>query len=65
LRSAWMRKQGRERVRVRNAFLLVDEASDLVTHIEAEVELGRAQRRIVLDHLGEEPPGLVDYRRPW
>jgi hypothetical protein len=65
LRIQAERKQGRERVRVRNAFLLVDEATDLVTHIEAEVELGRSQRRIVLDHLGEEPPGLVDYRRPW
>jgi hypothetical protein len=52
--------------RPRSAWLLCDEATGMVTRVETEVELGRgATRRLSLQYLGEEPAGLVDYRRPW
>lgn len=48
------------------AWLLCDEASGMITHLEVDSDLGRgARRHLVLRYLGEEPPGLVDYRRPW
>ncbi|MBX3464385.1 MAG: hypothetical protein KF830_14545 [Planctomycetes bacterium] len=52
--------------RLRSAWLACDEATGMVTHIETEVDIGRGlTRRLTLHYLGEEPPGLVDYRRPW
>jgi hypothetical protein len=52
--------------RLRSAWLTCDEASGMVTHLEVETDLGRgATRHLTLQYLGEEPAGLVDYRRPW
>lgn len=47
--------------------LRCDEATGMVLHLEAERwgPFGRASRRLEVDFLGEEPAGLVDYRRPW
>jgi hypothetical protein len=54
------------RVTLKSAWLLCDEASGMVTRIEAEGEAGAGfGRRISLRYLGEEVPGLVDYQRPW
>lgn len=51
---------------LKSAWILCDEASGMVTRIEAEGEAGAGfDRRISLRYLGEEAPGLVDYRRPW
>lgn len=51
---------------LKNAWLLCDEATGMVTHIEADQELrGGYGRHLSLEYLGEEAPALVDYRRPW
>lgn len=51
---------------LRSLRLQADEASGMVTQIEAESDSGRGFRRLVrIVHLGTESPGLVDYRRPW
>jgi hypothetical protein len=53
-------------LRTRRATLWVDEASGMVTQLDAEVRfLGGAVRRLVIDYAGEAPAGSVDYRRPW
>jgi len=54
------------RPKLREAWLLCDEETGMVTHIEVRADsmLGY-ERRLLMDYLGEEPPGLVDYRRPW
>ncbi|MCA8977960.1 MAG: hypothetical protein KDC98_24760, partial [Planctomycetes bacterium] len=49
-----------------SAWLLYEEGTGMVRHIEVERAIAFGRRRIiVLDYLGEEPPGLVDYARPW
>lgn len=51
---------------VRGLRLRVDEETGMVTRIEAESDGKRGLRRIVrIAYLGNELPGLVDYRRPW
>lgn len=43
-----------------------DEATGMVTRIEADAALpGGLRHRLRFYYLGEEPAGLVDYRRPW
>lgn len=52
--------------KLKSAWLLCDEASGMVTRIEAEVDMGAGfGRKFTLQYLGEESPGLVDYKRPW
>jgi hypothetical protein len=52
--------------RLRSAWLLCDEASGMVTRLEADVDVGRTGfSKLVLEYLGEESPELVDYKRPW
>jgi hypothetical protein len=66
LRIEATRRAGAGRARLQSAWLHCDEATGMVTRIEVEVALGRgAARRLTLQYLGEEPAGLVDYRRPW
>jgi hypothetical protein len=49
-----------------SAWLLCDEATGMVTRLEAEQDLrGGFGRHLSLEYLGEEAPALVDYRRPW
>lgn len=51
---------------MKSAWLLCDEATGMVTRIEADQELrGGYSRHLSLEYLGEESPALVDYRRPW
>lgn len=50
--------------RLRSAWLLCDEATGMVTQIEAEIAHGSAARRVSFEYVGEEP-GTVDFRRPW
>jgi len=50
---------------LRSAWLLSDEATGMVTRIEAEREGRGLVQSLTLQYLGEESPGLVDYRRPW
>lgn len=66
LRIEARRRAGTGAGRLRSAWLLCDEASGMVTRLEIETDLGRgARRHLTLQYLGEEPAGLVDYRRPW
>ena len=52
--------------RLRSAWLLCDEATDMVTRIEVEFAGVRGPaRHMQIEYLGEEPPGLVDFARPW
>jgi hypothetical protein len=53
------------RMQVRNAWLLCDEATCMVTRLEVEVAFPRGTRRTSMEYLGEEPPGLVQFGRPW
>ncbi|HEX5053972.1 MAG TPA: hypothetical protein VFZ65_19495 [Planctomycetota bacterium] len=51
---------------LRSAWLLCDEESGMITRLEIESDLARGMsRRLHLEYLGEEPAGLVDYKRPW
>ncbi|MBL8727885.1 MAG: hypothetical protein JNM25_05610 [Planctomycetes bacterium] len=66
LRIEAKRRTSDARARLRTAWLTCDEDSGMVTHLEVETDLGRgATRHLTLQYLGEEPAGLVDYRRPW
>lgn len=52
--------------RRRSAWLWCDEISGMVTRIEVDtVDVRGTTRRLRMEYLGEEPPGLIDYRRPW
>ncbi len=52
--------------KLKSVWLLCDEVSGMVTRIEAEVDMGAGfGRKVTLQYLGEESPGLVDYKRPW
>lgn len=54
------------RGRLQSALLWCEEDSGMVTRIETEsVDARGVTRRLHLEYLGEEPAGLVDYRRPW
>lgn len=66
LRVQATRRATAGRAQLRSAWLWCDEATGMVTRIEAETELGNgATRLLTMQYLGAEPPGLVDYRRPW
>jgi hypothetical protein len=66
LRIEGVRRSAATRARLRSVNLVCDEATGMVTHVDAEADLPRGNARSLrLDYLGEEPPGLVDYRRPW
>jgi hypothetical protein len=52
--------------RLRSAELVVDEATSMVTQIEARATGPSGfERTLRFRYLGEEPAGRVDYRRPW
>lgn len=54
------------RPRLEAAYLLYSEDSGMIRRLEVETKgLFGVRRRFVLDYLGEEPAGLVDYGRPW
>lgn len=66
LRIEAVRKRADARAQLRTAWLSCDEATGMVTQIEVEVEFARgASRRLSIQYLGEEPPGLVEFARPW
>lgn len=66
LRIEATRKRASARAQLRTAWLACDEATGMVTRIEVEVEFPRgASRRVSIEYLGEEPPGLVEFVRPW
>jgi hypothetical protein len=66
LRVEATRKPTDTRGAMRQAWLLCDEETGMVTRLEAEVEFRRgASRQLSIEYLGEEPPGLVDFQRPW
>jgi hypothetical protein len=66
LRIEAVRRRQFARAPLRTAWLLSDEATGLVRQLALEVEFPRGgSRRMELQYLGEEPDGLVDYRRPW
>jgi hypothetical protein len=67
LRIEASRKRQLPRARLGKAELLCDEATGMIVRFEAELELARAgiRRSVLLEYLGEEPPGLVDFGRPW
>ena len=67
LRIEASRKRQLPRARLGKAELLCDEATGMIVRFEAELELVRAgiRRSVLLEYLGEEPPGLVDFGRPW
>ena len=49
---------------LRSVRLLCDEATGMVTRIEADVVRGGTARHVTLEYLGEEP-GTVAFVRPW
>ena len=66
LRIEATRRSAPARARLRSAWLTCDDRSGMVTGLEVETELGRGGIRVLtMQYLGEEPPGLVDYGRPW
>lgn len=66
LRIEATRRRADARVRLRSAWLLCDEANGMVTRLEVEADLLRGHsRRLSIEYLGEEPPGLVQFGRPW
>lgn len=66
LRIEATRRRADARVRLRSAWLLCDEANGMVTKLEVEADLPRGNsRRLSIEYLGEEPPGLVQFGRPW
>lgn len=66
LRIEARRRIRRGRLKVRSAELLVDEASGLVTRLEADLLVaGTGRRHLIVEYLGTAAPGSVDYSRPW
>ncbi|MBL8753548.1 MAG: hypothetical protein JNK15_09625 [Planctomycetes bacterium] len=65
LRIEASRRHTDARVQLRDAWLLCDEATGMVTRLEVEVAFPRGTRRTSMEYLGEEPPGLVQFGRPW
>jgi len=51
--------------RVRSAWMLSDEESGMVHHFGVRGAGMLGEITLTLDYLGEEPPGLVDYSKPW
>lgn len=58
-------KSAARRVQMEKIRLLCDEATGMITHVEVETDGPRGRRRVTMQYLGEEPPPLVDFRRPW
>lgn len=50
---------------LRAAALWCDEATGMVTRVFVEAGDGAVVRTLTLDYLGEQPPGLVAFSRPW
>lgn len=66
LRIEATRKLANPRQQLHQAWLLCDEATGMVTRLEAEVERAiGGRRRLSMQYLGEEPEGLVTFDRPW
>lgn len=69
LRLEANRRQDTTALRLRTAWLLCDEATGMVTRLVFEFERRTARSAgtggMTLEYLGEEPPGLVDFGRPW
>ncbi|MCU0865313.1 MAG: hypothetical protein MUC36_16140 [Planctomycetes bacterium] len=67
LRIEASRKRPLAKARLGKSELLVDEATGMIVRFAAEVDFARAgiHRSVLLEYLGEEPPGLVDFGRPW
>jgi hypothetical protein len=66
LRIEAKRRLRRGLLKVRSLELLVDEASGLVTSLEADLlVVGTGRRHLVVEYLGTAEPGSVDYSRPW
>lgn len=64
LRIEGVRRNDAARAPLRAAWLLCDEATGMVTRIE--IDGGAAGgRRLSLEYLGEQPPGLAAFGRPW
>jgi hypothetical protein len=61
------RRKGQGAARqLRSAFLRCDEQTGMVVQLDGEVELPRGGTwRLETRYLGEEPPGLVEFARPW
>jgi hypothetical protein len=66
LRIACTRKQTSPRAKLTHAWLLCDEATGMITRLEAEAEFaGGGVRRLSMEYLGEEPSELAAFTRPW
>ncbi len=66
LRIAATRKRVDAPIRLRSAWLLCDEKTGMVTKLAADLEFSRgASRQLSIEYLGDEPPGLVEFHRPW
>lgn len=67
LRIEASRKLPLAKARLGKSELLVDEATGMIVRLAAEVDFARAgiHRSVLLEYLGEEPTGLVDFGRPW
>jgi hypothetical protein len=65
LRIEATRQRDDARAPLRSAWLLCDEATGMVTRIEAEAGLDAGSRRFTLDYLGEQPAGLAAFGKPW
>ncbi|MEO6595981.1 MAG: hypothetical protein ABIP94_14615 [Planctomycetota bacterium] len=61
-----MRRPMARGVDQRTTSLWCDEVTGMVECLEVEVDMeGGAMRWLRFEYLGEEPAGLVDYKRPW
>jgi hypothetical protein len=57
---------GKSKIAERRGMLLCDEQSGMVVRLAMDVTTNRGDgRTIELEYLGEEPPGLADFQRPW
>jgi hypothetical protein len=60
------RRAGRGAFRLRQAELIVDELTGMVTHFDAQLRLPTGgMRHVLIDYLGVPSEGIVKYSRPW
>jgi hypothetical protein len=64
LRIEGKRKADLGQAAVRRVSLLSDEATGMVTRIEADLDMPYGRRHLTIEYLGEEPAGLVEFGRP-
>lgn len=59
-------RRGRRGGILHDAWLLCDEVTGMVTHLQVQAQMARGFRRgLTFDLVGEVPPGTIDYRKPW